>query len=533
MRGLCLPGTRDEILNDITNWWREDDAALRVYWISGGSGRGKSTIARTMASNHASDGSRRVLGASFAFPIGGRKEAVKGRSMAAFCKAIATELGTRIPEFGEHIRNVINDDDNIWLKSAVEQWRRLVLAPLQELLPSLMAETRLVVLVVEAVDECSDVGFLIKLLTESSAISGIQLRVLLTSMREPRQCVEFDRLPEEIRSCCKLRDISDDEMDDDVYAVLCEELRNIRAAHGLSAEWLGDGKIQKIRHMAGQSFIYAVTACRLIQAALTVLGAEQALEMVIENSSSGGKVDGLYNAVLKHTAKGLMNYDQGDTPVERVLEVAGAVVDILAPLSVAALAELIAIDLATVSHIVKSLSPVFYVPEDSNGDAPIHLVHSSFRTFFFDPCRAESQFRLSSKETHHNLQLCCLQSMVQLKKDISNFRNSGALASEVAMGTKSAEWLLPPHLRYSCQFWTDHLRQSQISLCDDDEVHRFLRTQLLHWVEALGWMGIIVEGVQALQVVKDVIRTRVGLDDSRSLNLNSANSSFLVGSRQL
>jgi replication-associated recombination protein RarA len=47
---LCLPGTREELLDEITDWVNNIEGdAPRVFWLHGTAGRGKSSIAHTIA----------------------------------------------------------------------------------------------------------------------------------------------------------------------------------------------------------------------------------------------------------------------------------------------------------------------------------------------------------------------------------------------------------------------------------------------------------------------------------------------------
>jgi nucleoside phosphorylase len=52
--------------------------------------------------------------------------------------------------------------------------------------------------------------------------------------------------------------------------------------------------------------------------------------------------------------------------------------------------------------------------------------------------------------------------------------------------------------QYCCRYWIDHLRESNALLHDNDILHQFLNSHLLHWLEALGWMGIVSYGIEAI-----------------------------------
>jgi hypothetical protein len=60
------------------------------------------------------------------------------------------------------------------------------------------------------------------------------------------------------------------------------------------------------------------------------------------------------------------------------------------------------------------------------------------------------------------------------------------------------EKCLPPEVQYACLYWVQHLQRSGSQVHDSEEVHRFLQAHLLHWLEALGWIGKITEGIKAI-----------------------------------
>ena len=57
---------------------------------------------------------------------------------------------------------------------------------------------------------------------------------------------------------------------------------------------------------------------------------------------------------------------------------------------------------------------------------------------------------------------------------------------------------LPPEVQYACLYWVQHLQRSGSQVHDGEEVFQFLQAHLLHWLEALGWMGKTSEGIQAI-----------------------------------
>ncbi len=72
----------------------------------------------------------------------------------------------------------------------------------------------------------------------------------------------------------------------------------------------------------------------------------------------------------------------------------------------------------------------------------------------------------------------------------------GSQASQVE--SNRLQRFLPPEVQYACLYWVQHLQRSSSQVHDSKEAHQFLQAHLLHWLEALGWMGKASEGIQAI-----------------------------------
>lgn len=116
----------------------------------------------------------------------------------------------------------------------------------------------------------------------------------------------------------------------------------------------------------------------------------------------------------------------------------------------------------------------------------LRLHHPSFRDFLLNKNRC-GDFWVDEKNAHQILATGCIQLMSQtLKKDICEMHAPGSQASQV-----ESNWIekcLPPDVQYECLYWVQHLQRSG-SQVDGEEAHQFLQAHLLHWLEALGWMG--------------------------------------------
>jgi hypothetical protein len=83
-----------------------------------------------------------------------------------------------------------------------------------------------------------------------------------------------------------------------------------------------------------------------------------------------------------------------------------------------------------------------------------------------------------------------------LKPDICDLNTPSVLVSDIE--SSRVKRSLPPEVQYACLYWIQHFHRSGARLRDDDQVHQFLKEHLLHWLEALGWMQKVSEGIYAI-----------------------------------
>ena len=67
---------------------------------------------------------------------------------------------------------------------------------------------------------------------------------------------------------------------------------------------------------------------------------------------------------------------------------------------------------------------------------------------------------------------------------------------------------LSPELQYACLYWVQHLQKGGMGLCDEDQVHLFLKEHLLRWREALSWMRRKSDGINAITSLQSVVKVR-------------------------
>jgi hypothetical protein len=141
-------------------------------------GTGKSTVARTIARKYYDLG---YLGASFFFSRGNGDLSHAGK----FFTSIAVQLANNLPVLKGYICEAIKEHRDIAHQAFRDQWKQLVFRPLSML--AVNEPLSPLVLVVDALDECgpeAEVRAILQVLTEARCLSGIRLRVLVTSRPE-------------------------------------------------------------------------------------------------------------------------------------------------------------------------------------------------------------------------------------------------------------------------------------------------------------------------------------------------------------
>jgi hypothetical protein len=484
--------------------------------------------------------------ASYFFSRGGGDTS----SATKFVSTIARQLADRSPKFKNFLQDAVLQDRGIVQRVLKDQWKELILTPLSQLgansLPSPL------IIVVDALDECdteTDIRQVLQILANTGDLDRRHFRVLVTSRPDMPICDNFLQLSHTKYQNFILHDISNDVVDDDIRRFLKHKLKAIRPE---------EHDVTQLVQMSGGLFIWAATACRFIGNGLS---AKARLQVILGGSTFSNTpeeyVYGIYVTFLQKAIKSLLwnasilyfwaaitcgfvrdglsfkqwlyvylmssrvgpeahldwiyltvlnrSLDPDTTPPTPreikdfssiVRDVLGSIVLLFSPLSVNSLSRLLLIPEEDVRRMLRNLHSILDTP--NNETIALRLHHPSFRDFLLNKRRCyDTYFWVDEKQTHEILVDRCIKVMsTSLEKDICKVRFPGMLAAEVE-GTR-IEQCLPPEVQYACVYWIQHLQESSTQLYDNDKVHQFLQVHLLHWLEALGWIGKTSEGIQAI-----------------------------------
>jgi hypothetical protein len=476
-------------------------------------GTGKSTISRTVAQKFAEKGD---LGASFFFKRG---EGDRGHA-GLFITTIATQLVQKLPSLAPHVQNAIKADPVISSKALRQQFETLVLQPLGKIRTDPQRSSR-VVIVIDALDECDqeeDVRIIIRLLSRVKHITSVQLKFFLTSRPELPIRLGFKDISGRYEGLA-LHQIPEPVVKEDISTFLEYELAMIRDDYNksvtpnrqLPADWPGQTNVQILVGMAIPLFIFAITICRFISDRKCGQPKDQLAKVLkYKTKSQASKLDATYLPVLNQLLVGVTSSEK-QSIVEEFQQVVGSIVILASPLSATSLDLLLGVPEGTVDSRTDLLYSVLSTPH--NPDHPIRLLHLSFRDFLVDAEKRETNpFWINEKDVHAKLATRCLRRLSigeYIKKDICNLQTPERPRTGIDRQTIDSHLL--PDIQYACQYWVYHLKEGGSIICDNEQVHNFLKCHFLHWLEALSLIGRLRESISMINNLVAMVEVRHSL----------------------
>jgi hypothetical protein len=486
----CLENTRVDLLHDIYNWTNRRDER-GIFWLNGLAGTGKSTVARTVARRYFD---QKRLGASFFFSRGGGDVGHAKK----FVTSIAFQLASNIPSLDQHICDAIKERRDIISQSLRDQWQQLVLRPLSKLDGN--GSQASYVLVVDALDECDndiDILTILLLAAEIRQSERVRLRIFLTSRPEIPIRHGFHQLSDAEHQDFILHNISPSIINQDIGTFLENAFQVIVQERSIVTGWPGQQIINRLIQNASGLFIWAATACRFIREGKRL--AVKRLDIILEHSSTTinapeKHLNEIYITVLRHCISPEHSDEEAEELRSILKGLLGGIVTLLSPLSTQSLSKLLGTPQDEVDQTLQDLYAILNISKDPTH--PLRLHHPSFRDFLYKKTRCE-EFWVDEKQAHQVLADSCIRLMsTSLRQDICSVDAPGILVADIE--SSRVEQSLSPEVQYACRFWIEHVWRSGSQLRDNGQAHIFLQEHLLHWLEALGWMKKISEGVLAI-----------------------------------
>ncbi|GAB1522319.1 hypothetical protein RhiTH_005433 [Rhizoctonia solani] len=481
-RGGCTPGTRKRIIDDFLDWASSTDT-FHLYWMNGMPGTGKTTIAYTLCQQLEST---KQLGACFFCS----RISPDCRDVNRIFPTIAYQLAQYSNPYRNKLFEVLSETRNIAQRNINVQFENLVLKPLASVKKVLQRD---VVVVIDALDECSDGGEQVLALLVKSA-AQLPIKFMVTSRPDPSISRQMDIARASLtHQVFYLHEIERSLVQDDVTIYL-------RQAFEQNAILASAQDIEQIARYAGNLFIVAATTVRYILGNGSILATSHSLERMeaalkMIKTGSGAKtayevIDSLYRGILEGLLQKLESNEKED-----VCRVLWATLCIREPVSVSTLSAVIGMQASTVESIVKLLQSVLYL---SNSTGMVSTLHASFPDFMF------SQDRAAHLHCDRNLQddmlsRSCFGLMErQLRFNICGLETSYRRDMDVPGLQNRVDECVSPELFYACRYWVDHLRSIPVSKERARILRRFLYDQLLYWIEVLSLKGWVSNAMSSM-----------------------------------
>jgi hypothetical protein len=459
----CLPNTRLDVLEHITDWITNPLNEHNVLWLHGLAGSGKSTIATSIA-NLFRDLNR--LGAFVFFS----RDVKKRSDPTTVVRTLAYQLGSFDPRLAATIAGNIDAIPSITQAPIAFQFSRLLVGPLTSL-EDLHSEGP-IVLVIDGLDECGNARArreLISVLAEEIVKLPACVRTIVTSRAELDICNAFE-LKANIYAIGL--ETTSDLTHNDIKSYFRHHMARIRADNKilrLTSNWPGSHKLHALCDRACGLFIWASTAVVFIEDGHDPEQRIDTLLQVEVSSDAESALDILYTKALQ--SAGLID----STFISDFHAILGTIISARDPLTHSAIDHLLALDRRRPSlHTLLRLGCVL----ECSTEKPVRVLHPSFADFLSNPRRCKNKaWLIDLPSRNFILANQCLDRLEEtLRRNIC----------DLTLSLSRVEADVPEHITYACMFWIDHVCMVDEKLTPiGHRVEKFLCHYLLYWLEAM------------------------------------------------
>lgn len=509
----CLPGTRVKVLDEIQRWI-DGDNSKKLYWLNGMAGTGKSTIALTLARMYKlGEGKSISLAGTFFFSRGSGDLS----SAANFAATIAIQLS----EVSKDLKNLIDQavESNLRLDSLSiqEQWHKMVVQPLSQFYQHTRSQSPRLLIIVDALDECSndgDVNIIIRCLEALTRIKGGNCRVFLTSRPDQPIKAGMRDNASSSRENFVLHDIEKSIIDSDLGLYYRYQLSRIKTGKSLDEDLLSQNMIDHLVERSHGLFIHAATVCRFVQdgSYASVSRLRQLLESE-RCATAEQELDRIYTTVLEYSFVSVTSkLTDREAELAHALfkHIIGSIVVIFDVMNSEDLAELLGETLENVHITLSALHSVIDVPDDHQ--KPIRILHPSFREFLLDQRRClDSTYSIVPHQAHNHLVTRCFDILMSLlRRNPLQIEHPGTSVQEVSIETINSG--IPSSLQYSARYLVDHILESNTQERLAAPLLKFLEEKYIFWLEVLAWIGQLRFAISALLNLEAIfVNIQVGL----------------------
>ncbi|KIJ46212.1 hypothetical protein M422DRAFT_250250, partial [Sphaerobolus stellatus SS14] len=475
----CLPETRKNTLEKLSQWVN-DTSQSRVLFLLGGAGTGKSAIAHTIARLFSNR-----LGAFFRFD----RNHLATNQVQWFFSSIINKLANWDKSFCRGLLSKYKKGSFQTMEYET-QWKMFVETAIH-LKDGIVGP---VLIVIDALDESGNINSrksLLHFLTEHATQLPPNFRIIVTSRPER----DINKANQNVK--WMYLENQKDEAKRDLVNYLHHELGALPGAN------LPKSAYEQLAEMADGLFQWAFTACQFMEQMGGGLTLNERFTKIFNPPAGvprfGKDLDNLYSSILGEK----FNMDN-DIVKERFISVLSQILVAAQPLSCKTHHALRTTKSSSneneVELIVKELGSV--LSGVGKGNEPIQPYHTSFRDFLTDKNRS-GKWYIDIDNANCSMALNCFHTMnAGLHFNLCNLCSS--FLSNKEMLPLGAEMVIAEPLKYACQFWEFHLKNTLgQSLCG--MIVTFANKNLLFWFEALSVLQLLNIAAPALSKLADLL----------------------------
>ncbi|KIL62492.1 hypothetical protein M378DRAFT_128836 [Amanita muscaria Koide BX008] len=255
---ICHPGTRQNVLRRMKDWFDDPSSAERIFWVHGPAGAGKSAIAQTIAKSY----DRQKVAATFFFF---RSDASRNDGNRLF-PTLAYQLAFSIPAIKNHIVQSLHERPDLPTKSVETQFEHLIALPFRSLCEAASAQSSPLapVIIIDGVDECTDEKLqqrFLKIIGNAVKDSSFPFRFLICSRPE----AHIEDALNTFKTLILPIDLAKlDDANRDIEKYLVEQFSCIASNRGLDPAWPGEDVIENIVYKSSGNFILASVVIKVV-----------------------------------------------------------------------------------------------------------------------------------------------------------------------------------------------------------------------------------------------------------------------------
>ena len=487
----CHPETRVAILEDLRHWLLDDSErfAPSIYWITGVTGCGKSTISRSLL-----DMARRMGIAHSCFFFS------RDHDERKTCRKLVVTVARDLVSYKDpKVIQCVHDAVEKKLESApfLEQVVHLLRQPLES------ASHHRVLLIWDALDECMDTNersLLCDLITQLPQFPT-RLSILMTSRPES----PFESVRRRLFECRQFRHCdltfrrdSDSTTLRDIDTYIAHRFNQIKTERMMDKAWPGKEALTQLNIKIDGLFVVASFFCRFVDH----YRCEDRLKRLLETPSHFGDDNDYhyYRTGLQHLFKG----DSGEEVNDRQA-IIGAILVAQYPLTTNVLAKFAGVTSSAAEKIVETLLPFLFEAEtpQKTVSGAWRFMHKSVSDFFASDHAGE--FRVDLANASAALAIPCLQIICDEIQDA--FAQCDRTFKRSTPGSADVDASLPKiseGLDYACRFWAYHLKDvTTLNEALEALLDHFFTCHLLKWLHVMGRFRLLDSAICGLELAEN------------------------------